>query len=165
MISCKHCQKHLVTYIHRELPPKQHRKVAEHLDHCPICYALYLEHKRMANDLGRVVPTINAGRPPTFDRVWAAVRLDTARRTSNYYPLRYGMAMVAVTLLLLVPFALGRSSQVLAEPPTQPAPLLRVTPYSTVATEEGVSVAYEISQTPAPVKSPATLHVDAISTP
>jgi len=165
MISCKHCQKHLVTYIHRELPPKLHRKVSEHLDRCETCYALYLEHKRMSTELSRIVPTISAGKPPAFDRVWAAARLDAARRTSNYYPLRYGMAMVAITLLLLIPFALGRSNQVLAEPPTQPAPLLRVTPLVTVATEEGVSVAYEISQTPAPAKLPSTLHLDVISTP
>ena len=165
MISCKYCQKHLVTYIHRELSPKQQRKVAEHLDRCETCYALYLEHKRMANELLRIVPTVSSGRPPAFDRVWAAARLDAARRTSNYYPLRYGMAMVAITVLLLIPFALGRTNQVLAEPPTQPAPLLRVTPNVTVATEEGVSVAFEISQTPAPEKSPATLHLDVISTP
>ncbi len=165
MISCKYCQQHLVTYIHRELPPKQHRRVAEHLDRCETCYSLYLEHKRMVNDLGRIVPNISSGRAPTFDRVWAAARLDAARRTSNYYPLRYGMAMVAITVLLLIPFALGRSNQVLAEPPTQPAPLLRVTPNVTVATEEGVSVAFEISQTPAPAKLPVTLHLDVISTP
>ncbi len=165
MISCKQCQRHLVTYIHRELSPKQHRKVAEHLDHCETCFALYLGHKRMANELRRVVPLVGNGRAPTFDRVWAAARLDAARRTNNYYPLRYGMAMLAVTFLLLIPFALGRTNQVLAEPPTQPAPLLRVTPNVTVATEEGVSVAFEISQTPAPAKVPATLHLDVISTP
>ncbi|MBI1278027.1 MAG: hypothetical protein GC179_07860 [Anaerolineaceae bacterium] len=115
--------------------------------------------------MGRTIPIINSGRPPTFDRVWAAARLDAVRRTSNYYPLRYGMAMVAITILLLIPFALGRSNQVLAEPPTQPAPLLRVTPNGTVATEQGVSVAFEISQTPAPAKLPVTLHLDVISTP
>src|SRR4051794_29255149 len=103
MISCNHCQKHLVTYVHRELSPKQQRRVAEHLDLCETCYALYLEHKRIANELARIVPTIGSGRPPAFDRVWAATRLDAARRTSNYYPLRYGMAMVAITLVLLIP--------------------------------------------------------------
>ncbi len=165
MISCKHCQKHLITYLHRDLPPNQQRKIGEHLDRCQTCYTLYLEHKRISSELGRTIPIINSGRPPTFDRVWAAARLDAVRRTSNYYPLRYGMAMVAITILLLIPFALGRSNQVLAEPPTQPAPLLRVTPNGTVATEQGVSVAFEISQTPAPAKLPVTLHLDVISTP
>jgi len=165
MISCKHCQKHLVAYINHELSPKMRNQVSQHLDQCEACYALYLQHKQVTYELRRVLPLLGKNRPPTFDRVWAAARLDEARRTTNYYPLRYGMAMLAITLLLLIPFALGRTNQVLAEPPTQPAPLLRVTPNVTAATEEGVSVAYEISQTPAPAKLPSTLPLDAISTP
>ena len=165
MTSCNQCQKHLIAYISHELPPKVRDKVARHFDQCESCYALYLQHKRTSNELQRVMPLVGNSRPPTFDRVWAAARLDAARRTSNYYPFRYGMAMIAITVLLLVPFALGRTNQVLAEPPTQPAPLLRVTPNVTAATEEGVSVAFEISQTPTPAKIPSTLPLDAISTP
>jgi anti-sigma factor RsiW len=165
MISCKHCQKHLIAYINHELSPKMRNQVAQHLDQCEACYALYLQHKRMANELRRVMPLVGNNRPPAFDRVWAAARLDAVRRTTNYYPLRYGMAMLAITVLLLIPFALGRTNQVLAEPPTQPAPLLRITPNGTAATEDGVAVAFEISQTPAPAKLPSTLPLNAISTP
>jgi len=165
MISCKQCQKHLIGYINHELSPKTRDQVARHLDHCEVCYQIYLEHKLATRELRRVMPLVGNNRPPAFDRVWAAARLDAARRTTNYYPLRYGMAMLAITILLLIPFALGRTNQVLAEPPTQPAPLLRITPNVTAATEEGVSVAFEISQTPTPAKLPATLPLDAISTP
>jgi anti-sigma factor RsiW len=165
MISCNQCQKHLIAYSSHELSPKMRAKVAQHLDHCESCYALYLQHKRTSSELRRVMPLVGNRRPPTFDRVWAAVRLDASRRTSNYYPLRYGMAMIAITVLLLIPFALGRTNQVLAEPPTQPAPVLRVTPNVTAATEEGASIAFEISQTPAPAKIPSTLALDAINTP
>ena len=165
MISCKQCQKHLVAYINRELSPKLCDQVAQHLDHCETCYPIYLQHKRTTYELRRTMPLVGNARPPTFDRVWAAARLDAARRTTNYYPLRYGMAMLAITVLLLIPFALGRTNQVLAEPPTQPAPLLRITPNGTAATEDGVSVAFEISQTPAPAKLPSTLPLNAISTP
>ena len=165
MISCKQCQQHLVGYVNHELSPKMRDKVARHLDECEACYVVYLQHKRTATELRRVMPLVGNHRPPTFERVWAAARLETVRRTSNYYPLRYGMAMVAITILLLIPFALGRTNQVLAEPPTQPAPLQRVTPNVTAATEEGVSVAFEISQTPAPAKIPSTSPLDAISTP
>lgn len=165
MISCKQCQKHLVAYINHELSPKMRNQVAQHLDQCETCYPIYLQHKRANSELQRVLPLVGNNRPPAFDRVWAAMRLDTARRTTNYYPLRYGMAMLAITILLMIPFALGRSNQVLAEPPTQPAPLLRATPNVTAATEDGVSVAFEISQTPAPARLPSTLPLDAISTP
>ena len=165
MISCKQCQKHVIAYINHDLSPKIRNQVAQHLDQCEACYALYLQHKQTTRELRRVMPLLGNNRPPAFDRVWAAARLDAARRTSNYYPLRYGMAMLAITFLLLIPVALGRTNHVLAEPPTQPAPLLRVTPNVTAATEEGVSVAFEISQTPAPAKLPSTLSLDAISTP
>jgi len=165
MISCKQCQKHVIGYINHELSPKLRDQVAKHLDQCEFCYSLYLQHKRITNELNRVMPLVGNYRPPSFERVWNATRLDAARRTSNYYPLRYGMAMVAITVLLLIPFALGRTNQVLADPPTQPAPLLRLTPNVTAATDEGISVAFEISQTPAPAKMPSTLTLNAISTP
>jgi hypothetical protein len=165
MISCKQCQKHLVSYMNHQLSPKMRNNVARHLDECEACYVIYLQYKRTTTELRRVMPLVGSYRPPTFEQVWTAARLETARRTSNYYPLRYGMAMVAITILLLIPFALGRTNQVLAAPPTQPAPLLRVTPNVTAATEDGVSVAFEISQTPAPAKIPSTLPLDAISTP
>ncbi len=166
MISCKQCQDHLVGYVHHELSPTLHRRVSEHLDGCESCYAAFLEHKRSVSELRRVIPMVSSGRPPSFERVWAAASADAVRRTSNYYPLRYGMVMLAISVLLLMPFAFGRTSQVLAEPPTQPAPLLRVTPSVTAATDTGVAVAYKISQTPAPAKLPSTsLPIDVISTP
>ena len=165
MISCKYCQKHIVAYINHDLSPRMRNQVARHLDRCEVCYALYLQHKQTTHELCRIMPLVGDNPPPSFDRVWAAARLDAARRTTNYYPVRYGMVMLAVTLLILFPFALGRTNQVLAEPPTQPAPLLRVTPNVTAATEEGVAVAFEISQTPAPAKVPSTSSLNAISTP
>lgn len=165
MISCKHCRKHFIAYINHDLSPKVRGRVAQHLDQCEACYALYSYHKRATNDLGRTMPLVGNHRLPPFDRVWAAVRRDATSRSNQYYPLRYGMAMLAITFLLLIPFALGRTNQVLAELPTQPAPLLRATPDVTTATEEGVSVAFEISQTPAPARLPSTLLLDAIRTP
>lgn len=165
MISCKQCQKHIIAYVNHELSPKLRDQVAGHLDHCETCYALYLQHRQTSYDLRRVMPLVGNYRPPSFERIWTATRRDSTRRTTNY-PVRYGMAMLAITLLLLVPFALGRTNQVLAEPPTQPvAPLTRVTPNVTTPTDEGILVAFEISQTPAPANLPSTLKLDAISTP
>src|SRR5258708_33777840 len=98
MISCKQCQKHLVAYINHELSPKMRNQVSQHLDQCEACYALYLQHKRVTYELRRVLPLVGKNRPPTFDRVWAAARLDETRRATNYYPLRYGMPMLAISI-------------------------------------------------------------------
>ncbi len=166
MISCKQCQKHLVTYVHHELPPKLNRKVAQHLDRCETCYSAYMEQKRLVTELRRSVPVVGNGRVPSFERFRTAARLESTRRMTSYYPLRYGMVMVVVTVLLLIPFALGKSNQVFAGPPTQPAPLVRVSVNVTAAIQEGVSVAFEINQTPAaPARPPVILPVDVISTP
>lgn len=165
MISCKQSQKHMSAYIQRNLPPQLQWQVSQHIHHCQNCYAVYLEEKRLITDLRRVVPKIGSGQPPAFERVWKATQAASVRRSPPQYSLRYGMAMLVITFLLLIPFAMGKGNQVFAEPPTQPAPLVRVTPNGTAAIQEGVSVAFEIRQTPAPARPPVTLPVDAISTP
>lgn len=166
MMTCKQCQNHVVRYVHNELPPSLFRRVAQHISQCETCYRIYIEHRGLANELRHVVQLANTGRPPSFERVWAASQAEALRRTSNYYPLRYGMFMLGISILLLVPFAFGGSNQVLAEPPTQPAPLLRTAPNVTPPTDNGIAVAFEISQTPVPAKLPSiSLPLDVISTP
>jgi hypothetical protein len=165
MISCKQCQKHVMGYIQRDLEPQLNWQVSQHIHQCENCYAVYQEEKRLLADLRRVVPKIGNDQPPAFERVWKATRAASVHRSTPQYSLRYGMAMLIVTFLLLIPFAIGKGNQVFAGPPTQPAPLIRITPNGTAATQEGVSVAFEIQQTPAPAHPPVTLPVDAISTP
>ncbi|MCA0453381.1 MAG: hypothetical protein LCI00_05350 [Chloroflexi bacterium] len=105
------------------------------------------------------------GKPPAFEQVWRATQAEKTRRTTSRYSMRYGMVMLIVTVLVLLPFAIGKSNHVFAEPPTQPPPLVRITPDGTAATQESVSVAFDIQQTPAPARPPVTLTLDAISTP
>lgn len=169
-LSCNQCQTHLVAYIQHELPLLTRQRMAHHLDTCTHCYEIYVDQQRLTRDLRQVVPLVGQGKPPPFERVWAAARLDTraGRGAQAGYTLRYSLVMLAVTLVLLLPFAMDRRSYTLASPPTQPSPLLqRATPNSTASLDSGISVAFQINETPAPkLQSTLTpLLPDAISTP
>lgn len=166
MITCRECQKHLIAYLHRDLPAWGTRQVAAHLDHCPACRFQYERERQLADELRHIVPSLGQQvRPPAFDQVWAAMRRDPMRPLGSQYSLQYGMAMLVVTLLLLIPFALGKSHYVLAAPPTQPPPLVRVTATGTETTARNVSLVARINQTPAPAQLPSTVHIDTLSTP
>lgn len=171
-MSCKHCQKHLIAYIQRELPPAKRRTIARHLDTCATCYPIYREQLRMSSELTQFVPLVGQGKPPSFEKVWAATRLDTRagrRFSSTTYSMRYGVVMLMITLMVLLPFAVGKHGSAFASPPTQPAPLLRLaTPISTETHSPGLTVAFQQDGTPAPIRLQSTLTPllpDAISTP
>lgn len=171
MMSCNQCQKHLLAYIHHELLLVTRRQVARHLDTCTQCYQIYMEQHRLTRELQHVAPLIGQGKPPSFERVWAAARMDTRAGRGAHsagYTMRYSLVMLAVTLALLLPFAMGRRNYTLASPPTQPAPLLQhATPSTTASLDAGLSVAFQINETPAPklLSTLTPLLPDAISTP
>ena len=126
-LSCNQCQKHLIAYIQHELSSVTRQRVARHVDTCSNCYRAYVDQQRLSRELHQAVPLIGQGKPPAFERVWAATRLDTrsGRRFSPAaYSVRYGVVMLMVTLVLLLPFAMGKRVSTLASPPTQPSPLL-----------------------------------------
>ena len=170
-LSCNQCQKHLVAYIQHELPSVTRQRVARHLDTCSNCYRAYIDQQHLSRDLSNVVPLMGAGKPPAFEQVWAATRTDTRsgrRFSSATYSVRYGVVMLVVTLVLLLPFAMGKRVSTLASPPTQPSPLIeRATPNSTDTINAGVAVAFQVNETPAPklLSTLTPLLPDAISTP
>ncbi len=134
MLTCEQCQSKLVAYLHRELDPLERRQVARHLDTCETCYALYLQEYELAQNLGEIVPLIGQGRQPRFDRMWSAIQQDIAhpRRAVKRYPAHFGLAALAVTIMLLIPLVLGKQSLPLRPPATQPSPIvMRATPSST----------------------------------
>lgn len=163
MISCAQCQTYLIAYVQRDIGPTLSHLMADHLDHCDACYRLFWQEKRLVNDLQLVMPTIGHDRAPSFERVWTAIQMQSVQR--SYPSLQYGIAMLSITLLMLLPFALGKGNQVLAAPPTQPPPIVRIVPRGTIATDESIAVAYKINQTPAPADPPSIISINAISTP
>lgn len=145
---CKYCQSRLVAYIHNELPLKQRREVAQHLDTCETCYAVYLQQQDLVHELTVAVPRVGAGsHKADFKAVWMAMhnRAEHTKSSSSSYSVRYGLAALVVTLLFLIPLTMGGHNITLAAPPTQPAPLtLRATPSSTASNVGAAIVALHV---------------------
>ena len=165
MISCQQTQRNIDAFIRRDLAPRLHWQIAKHIDTCESCYAAYNQRKQLMFELKRVVPIMSSGKLPAFEEVWQATQAEKLRHTTSRYSMRYGMVMIFVTVLILLPFAVGKSNHVFAEPPTQPPPLVRITPDGAAATQASVLVAFDIQQTPVPARPPVTSTLDVISTP
>lgn len=172
-IHCGECRSHLVAFLHGDVSPLLRRRVARHLDHCPACYELYRQELDLMRDLKREVPFIGAAHQPRFDQVWTAIQQDIVKPKSNMprFHFHYGLAMMALVFVFLVPFTMGSQNFALASPPPQPIPLTQqATPSGTEpGTEEtvvAISFLTDQSQvTPEAPQRTAGPSLDVISTP
>ena len=172
-IQCGECRSHLVAFLHGDVSPLLRRRVARHLDHCPACYSLYLQELDLMRDLKRNVPLIGQGHQPSFDAIWAAIQTDIVKPKPSLprFHMRYGLAMLALVTVFLVPLTLGNQNLTLASPPTQPVPLTQpATPKGTepgvLETPVAISFLTDESQvTPEAPQSTAGPSLDVISTP
>jgi predicted anti-sigma-YlaC factor YlaD len=159
MFSCKQCQKYLVAYIQRELKPAVQWRVARHLDRCKSCYQLYREHQQLTQDLRQTVPLIGNGYKPSFESLRVSKRYS---QPPQFYALRYGLAVVVVVLMLIIPLTIGRPGLTLAAALTQPAPhTLAATPNNPAII---ATVAFNVNQTPEPLPREIP-SLDVINTP
>jgi len=172
-INCGDCRANLVAFAHGDGSPLLRRRVARHLDHCMACYDLYRQELDLKRDLKREVPRIGAAHQPNFNQLWAAIQQDITkpRPSAPRFHMRYGLAVVALALVFLLPMTMGGQRMLLAAPPTQPIPLTqRATPSGTApgALETPVAVYFltDLSQvTPEAPQQTAGPSLVVISTP
>ena len=172
-IQCGECRSHLMAFLHGDVSPLLRRRVARHLDHCPACYSLYLQELDLMRDLKRNVPLIGQGHQPSFAAIWAEIQTDIVKPKPSLprFHMRYGLAMLALVTVFLVPLTLGNQNLTLASPPTQPVPLTQpATPKGTepgvLETPVAVSFLTDESQvTPEAPQGTAGPSLDVISTP
>ncbi|MBL8156486.1 MAG: zf-HC2 domain-containing protein [Anaerolineae bacterium] len=125
-ISCKRCQSQMIAYLNRELRPSMRERMANHLDTCPTCYARFLQESQLASELQQEIPLVGRGQTPGFDQVWSAFRRDrhgSSTRSSFSESIRYGWAVLAVAVMLVIPMTMGAQQVTLASAPTQPSPM------------------------------------------
>ncbi len=172
-MNCKRCQKHLLAYINRELPPRLQRQVGQHLQQCDVCYQQLQEQQQVIEHLRRDVPLVGRSRNPVpFDQVWAAMQ-DKPRRPNRLpeiYTYRYGLIALIAVMVFLLPLTMNKRGLALAEPPTPPVPVVQqATPGSTEAIQnEATSVAaLLIRLTPEATPQARLNHLrpDAVTTP
>ena len=172
-VHCGECRSHLVAFLHGDVSLLLRRQVARHLDHCPACYELYRQELDLMRDLKREVPFIGAMHQPRFDQVWAAIQQDIVKPKSAMprFHFRYGLAMMALVFVFLVPFTMGSQNFALASPPTPPVPLtqqatLSGTEPGTEETAVAISFLTDQSQvTPEAPQQTAGPSLNVISTP
>ncbi|MBZ0285978.1 MAG: zf-HC2 domain-containing protein [Anaerolineae bacterium] len=172
-IQCGECRSHLAAFIQGDVSPLLRRRIARHIDHCPACYNVYLQELDLMRDLKRSVPLIGNGHQPSFDAIWSEIQSEIVKPKPGLprFHMRYGLAMLALVMVFLVPLSMGNQHLTLASPPTQPSPLVqRATPNSTEpgAAETPVSVSFltdESLVTPEAPQRTAGPSLDVISTP
>jgi anti-sigma factor RsiW len=125
-ISCQRCQLQLIAYLNRELRPSMRERMARHLDTCPICYARFMQESQLASELQQEMPLVGRGQTPGFDQVWSAFQRGgrgSSARSSFTQSIRYGWAVLAAAVMLVIPMTMGAQRVTLASAPTQPSPM------------------------------------------
>ena len=116
---------------HTSLSPKMQRRVGQHLDTCPVCYAAYLAQRDLSSELSASLTRIGQPSVPQLGRMWSAIQTDiqrprpVPRRSTG----RYGVALLILVLALLLPWSLDQQPVVRAIPnhPVAPASTADVT--------------------------------------
>lgn len=121
--NCHYCQAHLQAYIDGELSPKARRRIAQHIDRCPACYNAYIQRRDFSRELQQAIPLVGQRGGPDFKQMWGAVQAELPQSQPRLYQARYGMALLAFALMLIVPFTMGHRDISLSPPPP-PAPEL-----------------------------------------
>lgn len=122
MFACRYCQAHMDAYLANELSRPARRRISAHIDRCPTCYTLYVQRRELTRDLRQNVPLVGHHHMPDFARLWQDIQAEVPRADTPHR-MQYGLVALLLTLMLLVPLTMGHSD-VMAAPPTQPAPQL-----------------------------------------
>lgn len=150
-ISCHECRRHLAAYAARELPAGERQRIARHLDGCDACYAELKAQRALTQQLQQTLPQLAALPPPAFQTVWAGVRQPPLRLGAPVF-VRYGLAVMAFCLVMLLPFSFRQNVGTLSAALAQPAPLAAVIlPRSTETLHPTEALIHIVSQTPQPI--------------
>ena len=144
------------------------RRVGNHLDECPVCYAAYIAQRELSSELSAGLYRLGQPNAPQMSRMWSAIQADldrphpVARRGTG----RAGVALLILTLVLLLPWSLDKQRVVHAIPNQPPAPastagvteapvsVAMVTPSARVNSTYALIPAAETPATPAPRVNP-----------
>jgi anti-sigma factor RsiW len=137
--SCHDCRTQLQSYIDGELSLKARVRISRHLDRCPVCYNLYAQKRDFSRELQQVMPLVGQRGAPDFTKMWDAIQSEIPQPQPRFYQARYGLALLAFTLMLIMPFTMEHRDVSLT-PPSPPAPAL-LAQHETPDVTEPVAVA------------------------
>ena len=120
----RYCEARMVAFLNGELSAKARGRMARYIDECPDCFAEYVRQRDLHNELKRCLPGFGQPRPPQLNRIWGAVQEEMQTSPTPHLPwhIRYGLATLALLLVLLLPVALLGDNVASAAMVTQPTP-------------------------------------------
>ncbi|MFO7320528.1 MAG: zf-HC2 domain-containing protein [Chloroflexota bacterium] len=138
-LTCTQCQPKLLAYVHNQLADSDRRRVARHLNDCPVCYAAYLAQREVAQELAGTIPSIGLPDSLQLNRMWLAIQSDMNRPRTIPRPqlARMGVACLVFVLALLLPWSLDKQQVALAVPPPPRAPVVTASLNVTASPESG----------------------------
>ncbi len=121
----RYCKVHMARFVNGDLADPVRRRVARYIDESEDCYREYMRHREFAQKLERSLPTFGRPNSQQLGRVWSALQTDlqTPQSQSIWYSdfswrssmqFSYGLAVLALTMALMLPLALGYNSSALA---------------------------------------------------
>ena len=113
----RYCKVHMAQYVRGDLSDASRRRIARFIDECRDCRREYIRQAAFAGRLERELPLL--GRPDSrrLDALWTSIQTELhlpagqtaalrfGRRRSH--SLGYGLVMLALSIALLIPMALG----------------------------------------------------------
>jgi len=161
----RYCKVHMAQYLSGDLSDTTRRRIARYIDECEDCYNEYIRQRNLANQLERELPIFGRPSATTLDNMWASIQAELAQPTDSssgmltYRPQKrqtwgYGLVMLLVALMLLIPLVIGYHASVSPVPlPPRPQTAIIVKTPTTVADNNRVILA-SITQPSVPLHFP-----------
>lgn len=170
----RYCKVHMAQYLSGDLSDTTRRRIARYIDECEDCYNEYIRQRNLANQLERELPSFGRPTEQKLDNMWAAIQTELAAPTTKsssmltYRPRKrqtwgYGVVMILVAMMLLIPLAIGYHASVSPVPlPPRPQTVEVVKTPTTVADNHQVILA-SITQPGVPLHVPLLQNTPAPS--
>lgn len=160
----RYCKVHMAQYLSGDLPDTTRRRIARYIDECQDCYDEYIHQRNLANRLERELPVLGRPSATALDNIWSAIQADLATDTPQssmltYRPQKrqtwgYGLVMLMVAMMLLIPLVIGYHASVSPVPlPPRPQTAEIVKTPTTIAENQRVVLA-SITQPSVPLSLP-----------
>jgi anti-sigma factor RsiW len=156
---------HLDAYLHGELPRRARRRVAQHLSECSECYAEYVAHRNLSQDIEAAVRGAAQPNNAQMSRIWQSIQVDMNRPTPVAHRIdrRITIAAFILMLTLLLPWSLDTQPVAHALPlPPSPAVTQTSTPMRAGSPTE---IAVRLTDPPIPPAETPVAPVDPFSIP
>lgn len=128
-LKCRYTRAKLPAFVNRELPARTRTHVAQHIDECEDCYRAYVHQRHLAREVMQGLPTFGTPTEPALDRMWTNIEQEMARPAAASWPPRrlslgYGLAVLALALLLMLPATMNGVYAQTWTPASIPAPVV-----------------------------------------